>query len=236
MGESGPRYRSFRRYLLSAASPSEVALSLRPRSYLSHASALRAHGMVGAEKLPVYVNQEQRPKLPSRGSLTQQSIDRAFQNRARESRYAFSYQGAHLVLLAGKHSGNYRVEEMELAGSDIKLPVTDLVRTIVDVTVRPSYAAGPMGVLEAYRHALHKIDPQTLIAGLVEVLGALGHVYPYHQAIGYYLTKAGLPPVMLNALLDIGSTYDFYICHRIEDPVYDSTWRLHVPRALADSE
>ncbi len=57
-GASDPPYRPFRRHLLGTASPQEVSRSLRPRSYVSHASALRAHGIPTAPELPVFANQE----------------------------------------------------------------------------------------------------------------------------------------------------------------------------------
>ncbi len=231
-GEKPGPYRAFRRYVIGTASSEELAVSLRPRSYLSHGSALHAHGITEVQKDAVYVNQEQRPKLPARGMLTQQAIDRAFSNRARESRYVFENGGTRLVLLAGKHTGNHRVIELPHDGSDIALPVTDLPRTLVDVTVRPTYAGGPGVVLDAYRHAVSKADPHALVVDLVNTLETLGHVYPYHQAIGFYLEMAGLRSVHLNALQDRGIHYDFYLCNRIETPAYNPNWRVHVPQEL----
>lgn len=231
-GENTRPYRAFRRYVIGTASPEELAVSLRPRSYLSHGSALRAHGICGANEDAVYVNQEQGPKSPPRGMLTQQAIDRAFGNRSRASRYVFEYGGTQLVLLAGKHSGNHRVIELDRAGIDIALPVTDLPRTLVDVTVRPVYAGGPSAVLKAYRHAVINADPKALVVDLVKTLEILGHIYPYHQAVGFYLERAGLHSIDLDALRERGTHYDFYICNRIETPAYDPNWRVHVPREL----
>lgn len=227
-----PPYRAFHRYVIGTASPEELAVSLRPRSYLSHGSALHAHGLCGDATNTVYVNQEQSAKPAPRGKLTQEAIDRAFTNRARTSQYVFAYGGTQLVLLAGKHSGNHRVIELDRPGSDIAIPVTDLPRTLVDVTVRPMYAGGPAAVLEAYRHAITKVQPRTLVAELINTLETLGHMYPYHQAIGSYLKMAGLGTADLGALREIGTQYDFYLCNRVEVPAYDPEWRIHVPREL----
>jgi len=234
-GETTRPYRSFHRYVIGTASPEELAASLRPRSYLSHGSALRAHGISGANVDAIYVNQEQSPKPPPRGMLTQDAIDRAFGNHARTSRYVFEYGGTRLVLLAGKHSGNHRVIELDHSGSDIALPVTDLPRTLVDVTVRPAYAGGPSAVLEAYRHALTRAHPHELVADLVNTLETLAHAYPYHQAIGFYLEMAGVHRVDLDALRERGTHYDFYLCNRIDAPTYDPRWRIYVPRELMNA-
>lgn len=234
-GASDPPYRPFRRHLLGTASPEEVSLSLRPRSYLSHASALRAHGIPTAPELPVFANQEQRPKPTPNAGLTQAAINRAFQNGPRISQYVFEYQGTQLTLLAGKNTGNYRVTEVRHPEHVAPLLVADLPRTLVDIAVRPSYAGGPKHVLKAYRHVVEGVVGDRLVADLYETLDVLRHVYPYHQAVGFYLEKAGMRPAELDMLRERGIQFDFYICNRIEAPVYDPSWHLFVPPGLIES-
>src|SRR5205807_2645357 len=53
---------SFERYVWGEASVYALALSLRPRSYLSHGSAVFLHGLNDQLPATVYVNQEQREK------------------------------------------------------------------------------------------------------------------------------------------------------------------------------
>ena len=231
-GASDPPYRPFRRHLLGTASPEEVSLSLRPRSYLSHASALRAHGIPTAPELPVFANQEQRPKPTPNGDLTQAAINRAFQNGPRISQYVFEYQGTQLALLAGKNTGNYRVTEVRHPEHVAPLLVADLPRTLVDIAVRPAYAGGPLHVLHAYRHVVDRIGGERLVAELCETLDALRHVYPYHQALGYYLMRAEVNAKHLIPLRNRGAAYDFYLCNRIADPVYIPSWSIYVPRDL----
>ncbi len=231
---AAPRpYRPFRRYTIGMPTPEEVALSLRPRSYLSHASALRVLGIPERTGPAVYANQEQSPKPLPRGELTQHSIDRAFQNGARVSRYVFDYHGTPLVLLTGKHTQNYRVTNAASARHHGGLPVTDIPRTLVDVTVRPAYAGGPDAVLAAYRFAIRKMDSEALVAELIETLDVVAHVYPFHQAIGFYLERAGLPAARLTRLRQRGVNYDFYLSNQIENAAYNPSWRIYAPPGLA---
>ena len=58
----------------------ELALSLRPDSYLSHGSAAFLHGLTDQEPEFIYVNKEQSPKNRS-GPLSQAGINRAFSNK-----------------------------------------------------------------------------------------------------------------------------------------------------------
>lgn len=62
-----------------------------------------------------------------------------------------------------------------------KVRVTSLERTLLDATVRPGYAGGVANVLEAYRRAREDLN----VSRLINTLGELDHVYPYHQAIGF---------------------------------------------------
>ncbi len=67
---------------------------------------------------------------------------------------------------------------------------TSLERTLIDITVRPNYAGGAFAVLDAYRQAIER----NLISSnkLVVVFNSIPFIYPYHQAIGFYLERAAM--------------------------------------------
>lgn len=68
---------------------------------------------------------------------------------------------------------------------------------------------------------------------LVSMLEKLNYIYPYHQAIGFYLDKAGYyEDSALKLLQKFGLKYDFYLAHQIDDVDYSKEWRLYFPKGL----
>ncbi|MBE0564327.1 MAG: hypothetical protein IH621_00050 [Krumholzibacteria bacterium] len=222
-----PKYRGEVRYAWGTPSPYEVALSLRPAAYLSHGTALSLHGLLDQVPQVIYVNKEQSPKPRSAGHLTQDRLDFAFSRRQRESGYVFTWDGGRAVILSGKNTGRLQVGAVD-GPSGEHLEATGLERTLVDIVVRPVYAGGVFAVLDAYRQARERASP----AKLVEILAALDYVYPYHQAIGFLMERAGYPAAAYEPLRARGLDVDFYLQHGLVEPAYDAGWRLFHPEGL----
>lgn len=213
------------RYIWRKASPYAVGLSLRHHTYLTHSSAVFLHGLTDQIPKTVFVNYEQSAKPQSEGRLSQEGIDRAFSNHQRESKLWFDYEGFRLLLLNGKATDRLEVTMLksELGES---LDVTKLERTLIDIVVRPIYAGGVFQVLEAYKQAKDKFSVNTLLATLKK----LQYVYPYHQAIGFYMERAGYQESQWSKLLKIGTKFDFYLSHALpKDKKYDKRWQLFYP-------
>lgn len=226
--ESSAYTQEFPRYLWREPDPLEVAASIRtPKSYLCHSSALFMHKLLDRLPKQLCVNYEQSAKPKPSGGLTQASIDRAFQGKQRESAFIFRYKENEIVVLSGKCTRGLEVLELPVA-TGAKVRVTSLERTLIDVTVRPRYAGGVEHVLEAYRRARNKISIPQLIATLQK----LDHVYPYHQAIGYYLERAGFPSKQFSRLRELGMDWDFCLAHNMRSTAFDTGWRLHHPKGL----
>jgi predicted transcriptional regulator of viral defense system len=110
-----------------------------------------------------------------------------------------------------------------------KIRLTNVERTLIDITVRPGYAGGVFEVLKAFRNAKGKVSINKLTA----MLKTLGYVYPYHQAIGFYLDRAGVyDESSIRLLRKIEMSHDFYLAHAMNDPEYSKDWRLFFPQGL----
>ena len=219
-------YRNEIRYAWDQPSAYTVALSLRNKSYLTHGTAVFLHGLNDQVPKRIYVNHEQSPK-PQGGSLTQEGLDRAFAGRQRQSNLSYSYEDFQIVIVNGKFTDRLEVSPLDVEGK--KLDVTRLERTLIDIAVRPAYAGGVVQVLEAYVGAKERISVNTLVATLKK----LDYVYPYHQAIGFYMERSGYPQSQWSKLMKLGIDFNFYLAHDIpEDKKFDSTWQLYYPGFL----
>jgi predicted transcriptional regulator of viral defense system len=220
-------YKPLVRYALRKYSPHLMALSLRPRSYLSHGTAVFLHALNDQLPKTIYANQEQTEK-PSGGSLSQEGLTRAFSGRQRTSRYVYSLEGGYrIVLLSGKQTKNLGVKN-SLGPKGEDLPVTEIARTLIDIAVRPAYAGGIVQVLEAYRGAKDRVEAKEI----VQTLQRLAYVYPYHQAVGFLMERAGFASKEYEKLLKLGTEFDFYLVHGMKKPSFDKKWRLFFPEGF----
>jgi predicted transcriptional regulator of viral defense system len=219
--------REVKRYSWGEASAYELALSLRPRGYLSHATAVALHGLTDLIPKTLFLNVEQSPKPGAAGSLAQRGIDQAFSRKQRQSNLTYQLDDWAVTIVAGKNTDQLGVEEITGPLSEV-VRVTNLERTLIDIVVRPAYAGGIFQVFQAYRAAKDQISTNRLVA----LLKKLNYVYPYHQAIGFLMQRAGYPAKPLELLRDLGIDYKFYLVHGIQKPEYDPHWRLFYPQGL----
>lgn len=215
------------RYLWGALSPLELALSLRKGAYLSHGTAVFLHGLTPDLPRTLYVNAEQSPKPSPVTPLTQDGIDLAFSRPPRVSRAAYHWERYSFVVVSGKFTNRLEVGHLAGPGGE-SLPATKLERTLIDIAVRPAYAGGVFKVLEAYTGAQDRISVNTLVATLKK----LGHAYPYHQAIGFLLERAGCAPQRLEPLRKLEMRFDFYLSHGLREKGYDPRWKLFFPKGM----
>ncbi|HPM75673.1 MAG TPA: hypothetical protein PK961_01180 [bacterium] len=220
---SFPRHTTSR-FVWGQASNNEILLSLKPDSYLSHYSATFIHELT--EKIPRvhYVTHEQSPKDRRNKIIEQSEIEDAFNRPVRVSNNFATFKKQRVFLLNGMHTGQLGVIH-PLGETGEVLSVTNVERTLIDIVVRPNYGGGVAEVLQAFRLAKGRLSTNNLLATYKQ----LNFVYPYHQAIGFYLERAGYGAAAVRAFRALEMKYDFYLDHNMRETSYNKPWRLYVP-------
>ena len=221
--------RSTKKYVFKDANNYEIALSIRQDSYLSHYTALFIHGLTNNIIKNIYTNLEQTIK-PSRtgkqNTLLQENIDRAFSRPMRMTNNIAKLPTFDVYLLNGKNFN--RLEVIDYLINNKSFPVTSMERTLIDIIIRPNYSGDVGETLDAYKLAKGKLSVNRLLATLKK----MNNIYPYHQAVGFYLERAGYDEKLLKLVEKIGINYNFYLTYQIRDKDFSKRWNIFYPKDL----
>ena len=201
--------------------PFEIGMNLSRNVYFTHYTAMVIHGLTDQIPKSYFVNYE-RPTPTIRGEIDQEIIDENFSRPLKRSSNIYSYDDFKFYLLQGVHTGQLGVQDF---GNNFKSLCTDLERTLIDITVRPAYSGGVTEVLEAFIRAKESINFNQLVLYLKQIQ----HAYPYHQAIGFYMERAGYTESHLEILKEMGINYKFYLSHGIRKPKISNDWNIVYP-------
>jgi hypothetical protein len=216
------------RYTWGEVSELRTILSLRANSYFSHQTAMFLNKLIEPAPKTIYVNSEQPAKRNPQGMLEQKSIDVAFSNQVRQTKMRAAFKDYEVCLLNGKFTDQLGVEDYKDSSGE-RIRATNIERTLIDITVRPAYAGGVVEVLKAYKTARPKVS----IDKLVLILKQLDYVYPYHQAIGFYMASAGVYGKSEIALLRaIRMEFDFYLTYQMTEKEYSEDWQIYFPKGF----
>lgn len=208
----------------------KVLQSLKANAYYTHATAMKAHGLIDSSYPDVFINFEQPNH--SRSNLPEQSrIDAAFKNNPRKTNNIIQYNDGKIMMLNGMYTGLLGVAEQLVHGLEkrpVSLRLTDLERTLIDITVRPYYGGGIDSVLLAYQRASDRVDGVKLAQYLVD----LDYVYPFYQAVGWYMTKAGYSEDQMRGIKAQPLVRRFYLTHKMATPAFNDNWQIYVPSNL----
>lgn len=220
-------YRKEQRYVWRDVPLLEILLTVKSDAYYTHHTAMQFHELVENVPETIYLNHEQRPHCQN-DDLEQGQIDAAFKRRARVSKNVIKHNGKEIRLINGMHTGQYGVieDKIQYDGQQNHVRFTNIERTLVDIAVRPIYAGGVIEVLNAYRLAQGRVSVRRLAAAVEK----LHYVYPYHQAIGFYLEQAGYKSASVNLLRRFPIDFDFYLAHGMSEVRYVKDWRIYVPK------
>jgi hypothetical protein len=212
----------FNRYSWGQIDIIDLALSLKKSGYLSHYTALSYHGLTEQIPKTIYINVEQSKKVIKSGKLKQSQIDSAFALPAKLSSNYAVFNDQIIYLLNGMHTDLLGVE----MGNENNVRVTNVERTLIDITVRPEYSGGIYEVLKAYENAAQNVS----INKLVSYLKKMNYIYPYHQCIGFYMMATGkYSNSQLQLIRKMEMPLKFYLSHGIEKKIFSKEWNLYYP-------
>lgn len=209
----------------------ELLLHLKPRSYYSHYTAMRLHGLTEQVPKVLYLSHERSSDTQWGTSLTQSAIDEAFQRPARISNNTADFNNLQVLLINSANTGELGVlnHEAQLSlESRVSVRVTNIERTLIDAAVRPAYSGGVFEVAKAFELAKNVVSVNAMGA----MLSKLRFTYPYHQAIGFYLERAGYRASSLDLMRRFPMEFDFYLTHEMSATRYVPAWRLYVPEGF----
>lgn len=215
------------RYVLGQVSNFAVIQSLDRKGYFSHLTALHLHDLTDEQPKFIYFNVEQQASGGD-GELTQDAVDRAFKLNPRVTSNFIKFNRVQIYKLNGRNTHQLGVVEIKHESCEAALRTTDIERTLIDATVRPVYSGGVAVVARAFEIARDRTSVDTIAT----YLRKLNYVYPYHQAVGFYLARAGFADNELSALRQFPLEIDFYLAHRMGATEHNKRWRLFVPKGF----
>ncbi len=205
-----------------------LAASAKPGAYVSHYTAMHLHQLTDQVPEMIYANHEQRPIVSTLPPLSQQSIASAFRRPQRITKNIAPLGDRQLCLVNGKFTGRLGIVQLKDEHGHA-FDVTGVERTLIDIAVRPYYSGGVSEVLEAFRRASTTVSLNKLAA----MLKKMAFVYPYEQAIGFYLEHSGAySPDRLELFRTKPFELDFYLTYAMKSPEYSDRWRLFFPKGL----
>lgn len=221
--------RGYKRFIFEEPDIYELCMTLSPKCYFSHYTAVSIHNLTDNIPKVIYVNNEQFPKNRQEQELKQIDITKAFYKKPRTTTNIAKYNDYRIYYLNGQFTSNIGVEEKTLLDG-VNIRVANLERTLIDIAVSPHYSGGVVEVLKAYKSAKGKVSAEKL----AEILKKINFKYPYHQVIGFYMERAGYSEKEYNIFLDFGIKYKFFVVREIDDKYrdFDKKWNLFFPKFI----
>lgn len=199
--------------------------SVRSRSsYFSFYSALYINNLTLQIPKQIYLTLERKSLDNNDNVLKQENIDRVFSQPPRITSDKRNYKNFEINFINGQYQNMVGIIKFRELYS-----VSDIERTLIDISVRPFYSGGVTQVLEAFVNAKNKMNPKKLF----DYYSQLNYTYPYHQVIGFYLEKAGYGEEIYNKFLHFDELYfNFYLTYNILHKEFSKKWRLYYPKGL----
>ncbi|MFV8240959.1 hypothetical protein [Aerococcus urinaeequi] len=191
--------------------------------YFSHYTAAFLNNLTENIVKTFYYSQRTSTLNRSKNDLSQEDIDNAFSKPVKTTSNTAQYNSYKIVLLENsfRQIGVIKKESYSY---------TNIEKTLLDITIRPEYSGGAFEVLNIFKNAKDKVSVNRLRAYLKKA----NYLYPYHQAIGLYMEKAGYNERDLNIMRTFPFDYDFYLIHNMNNKKFSNKWRVYYPSELDD--
>lgn len=211
------------------ATTQNIALTIKKDGYLSNYSSMQIHQLTLQIPKSLYISFNKSLELKdikkSENEISQENIDIAFSKpqRITSEVYRSELDNTRFYFIQKAH----KEKNIGIISND-NYSYTDLERTLIDIAVRPVYSGGVFEVLNAFEIAKENVDVNKLNTYLLE----LDYKYPYHQVIGFYMTKAGYADEKVSLFSNYLSKYDFYLTYNMSNKEYDSEWKIYYPKGF----
>jgi predicted transcriptional regulator of viral defense system len=207
----------------------EVAMSIEKNSYLSHYSAVFINQLTEQIPKTIYVNKERGfNNKENDEKIDDEKVKNAFNKEPRVSKNIYTFDDKKIVLLNCMDTNKIGVRYVKYENSMIE--TTNLERTLIDCVVRPFYVGGIEEVIKYFINAKNLVS----INLIIEYLNKIDYIYPYHQAVGFYLDIASYSEKNIEKLKKINIYNDFYLTNFKSESelAYVKKWKIYVPKYL----
>lgn len=202
----------------------DVAAVRSRGSYFSYYSAIYINNLTLQIPKQIYLTLERKSLDQNNNILKQENIDRVFSKPPRVTSDKRNYKNFDINFINGQCQNLIGITKFR-----DRYAVSDIERTLIDISVRPFYSGGITQVLEAFINAKDKLDTKKLI----DYYSQLNYTYPYHQVIGFYLEKAGYSKEIYNEFLNFDDLdFNFYLTYNILHKEFSKKWHLYYPKGF----
>ena len=208
----------------------EVALAIKPRSYISHYSAMFLLNLTEQIPKTIYVTYDRESPINKRKNLglLQESIDRAFNKEKKKPRVVASFKGYDIVLISGTDSKKTGVTNIKLFNG-ITIQVTNIARTLIDIVVRPELSGDVTEIAKAYSLAKNQVQ----IKQLKTYIKSKDYIYPYEQVVGFLMEHVGYDADKVEEIHGMcKNIFSFYLGRNIKNPLFSEKWKIYYPKLL----
>lgn len=208
----------------------EVALAIKPRSYISHYSAMFLLNLTEQIPKTIYVTYDRESPINKRKNidLLQESIDRAFSKEKKKPRVVASFKGYDIVLISGTDSKKTGVTNIKLFNG-ITIQVTNIARTLIDIVVRPELSGDVIEIAKAYSVAKNQVQ----IKQLKTYIKSKDYIYPYEQVVGFLMEHVGYDADKVEEIHGMcKNIFSFYLGRNIKNPLFSEKWKIYYPKLL----